>query len=359
MDKVWWNQITNASRLIHLTVDYMLEGKSVMLLLPKRVPWYGKMCEIIESELKRQNSSNTFDVICNPQDNPGRLLLHKYCSEEKIGQYRPGKSYARFLADSEDIVLNNKYIWVQNIPDSSFGSWVEFVAEYALSVKTTASHAVFLLESREEKHFYKCRKGITAISFQSEIGSYDIYTFCALSATAITCRDYMRPYLAQLVCDICREDVELCAECVKLGHQFLENPIKMLEQVITQKCRSNGESYSFTFDQAMVEKQIWKTQIKIIFPMIENYRSYFVDRYQSKIQRYLPISSTNGELFTEPSEVEIGTLNYMAAKGQITINDKERNYLFQFKKARNTLAHLKTLKLQEVEELLGIGLESA
>lgn len=352
MDRIWWEQTTNAARFISRITDTMAEGKSVVLILPKKAPWYQTMCELIKGKIQRRDSKYSFDDIEAPSEKPGEFLLRHYCMEEKQAQYRPNKSYAQFLAESDDIVLNDRYIWIRGLSNKQCEEWVQFLSEYTKYKKRNVAAAVFLLEIREENFRYGAKKGIVSLSFEKEISAYDRYTFCALAAAGITCADELRPYMAEVVSKICGEDIELCAKCIRMGTKFLEDPYKQLMQIIKQGRQSSGEDFSVQMTKEEVDKKIWEAQIRCIFPVIESYRGYFVKRYYEKIQKRLPISNSNGERILDPDELEIGTLLFMAAEGDLLISKKEHDRLHQFREARNTLAHMKKMEEQDVERVL-------
>lgn len=352
MDKTWWEQTTNAARFIKRIADTMAEGKSIVLILPQKIPWYTTMCELIKGQIQRRDSRYSFDDIEAPEEKPGEFLLRHYCMEEKQAQYRPNKSYARFLAESDDIILNDRYLWVRGLSGRQCEEWVTFLSEYAKYKRKNITSAVFLLEIQEEKYRYGAKKGIVSFSFQKEISAYDKYIFCALAAAGISCADELRHYMAQVVSEICGEDMELCARCIRMGTRFLEDPYGKLTQIGQEEVRSDGEKFSVSITKEEVDRNVWEAQIRVIFPVIESYRGYFVKRYYEKIQKRLPISNSNGERILDPDELEIGTLLFMAAEGDLLISKKEHDRLHQFREARNTLAHMKRMGEQEVEAVL-------
>lgn len=352
MDRVWWEQVTNANRFLEMVVSSILTGKSVAVVLPVEVPWRGKLLDMIESKVAKKSSNNSFDFIDSPEGEAGEFLLNKYCKEEKKAQYRPNKSYARFLAESDDIVLNDKFVWVKNISPSKYDEWMNFVSDYCMHVRKDLSPAVFILETNDEAMSHSAKKGVSKIIYSNEINLFDSYAFCTLAVSSVQCKTYMKVYLAELVSNICGDDIELCSQCIQRGKLFLEDTIEVLSNIKSQCTRSNGIGFNYIMNEETINKKVWKTQIKTIFPVIEDYRGDFIVKYNEEISQQLPITNSNGEEFIEPTEVEIGTLNYMVAAGLVNIGTKEHNRLHLFKEARNTLAHLKILSIEDIDKIL-------
>lgn len=75
------------------------------------------------------------------------------------------------------------------------------------------------------------------------------------------------------------------------------NPVKTtkkitptLKQIISKEYRSDGERYPY-LRMDDLRSLIWETQLKTVFPVIERYRSYFIKKYSSYIQKALPPSA--------------------------------------------------------------------
>lgn len=351
MDRVWWNHITRANKFLEDVVATAVEGKSMILSLPEAVPWHNTLMELVGERLQLENPKNLFEKIECPGEEIGLFLLNKYCKKEKRASYRYGMTYASFLGKSGDIVLNDRYIWVTDIPQSKYDEWICFILEYNKNV-TMKTPAIFILETSDPSFIHKAGKGIGKISFEQNIDAYDKFAFCALAAADNNCKNHLRPYLAELVSTICKEDIELCAECILQGTRFLDNPLHVIKTITTSGNRSNGEQYQFVKTQEQVKQLIWETQIKCIFPRVEKYRYYFINQYRNKIMSVLPINNSYGEVVMNPQDVEIGTLLYMVRNGAIAIGDCEYDNLVMYRDARNKLAHMEVLDFVTLEHIL-------
>lgn len=353
MDQIWWNHIIKAHKFLEDIVEAAAGGSSILVSLPVYVPWKNSLIDIVSDRLRMENSKNKIDVITCPAENPGVFLLNRYCKEEIRAQYRYGVSCAEFLGKCQETVLNDRYIWVSDIPEAKVGEWIDFVTEYTKGVKNKTP-GIFVLEIHDNAVVRKTKKGMQNIVFNHNIGAYDKYAFCTLASSGTKCKEYLRPYLAEIVSSLC-DDVELCAACVTEGAEFLEMPYEVVQKLVKEAFRSNGERYSFTKSKADVEVSVWEAQLKYIFPLVESYRKYFILQYNDAIKAVLPISNSNGEAADTPEDVEIGSLLYLVNKGDIVIPAQEYTDLKFYRHARNRLAHMKPLSNKDVVAILKAG----
>ena len=353
MEQIWWKQITKAKHFIDMVTDAILDNKSVILSMPAFVPWHETMYEMIAEILNGENSLNRLISIDCPTGDVGQYLLDNYCKKEKRASYRYGMSYASFLAKSEDIVLYSSYIWVNAVSGQKLEEWSRFIAEYNKNVPSHMSPAVFILEIQDSARKPKAVRGVRHISFSDTIDAYDKFTFCALASTDIAIRSSLRPYLAEMVSTICSDDIELCAQCIRRGQAFLRNPADVLSSIIDKECHSDFSPFVMDLDKSRIDSLIWECQIKLIFPVIEKYRSRFVSQHQKEISAALPIDNAFGDVITSPQDVELGHLVQLVGMGRISLTLRGYQELDLFRKARNDLAHLTPLEYEAVEDILG------
>lgn len=354
MERVWWKQITRANHFIDQVTEAALAEKSMILSLPESVPWYDTMVMLIDDILREKNHSDKrLEIIECPEEEAGKYLLEHYCKKEKRHQYRLGRSQAEFLAQSDDIVLNNTFLWVRDVNAKKCEEWVKFIGEYNQKMLPGRSPAVFILEVHDDSLCQKAKKGIKKFSFDQNITAYDKFAFCTLAATETDCKEYLRPYLAELISNICREDIELCAACVKRGSAFLKSPQETIQAILDTEWRSNGMEFQDTVEADEIRNRIWESQTKMVFPVIEKYRNYFIKKYQKMIQGALPVRNSFGEIIDKAEDIEIGTLVFMVGSGRLTLTSTAvYEELVMFRDARNTLAHLDVLPLEVVERIL-------
>lgn len=350
MDTIWWNKVTNASCFLETIVASVQNGQSVLLELPDTIPWYMTMKEIIENEISMQNSDSACKYVLDTKVEPGEYLLKTFCKKEKQAKYRPLIGYPRFLAKSNDIVLNDRILWIADVDKKQVQKWVDFIENYNKELEEGRKGCRFIIETREKCNISN-RKGIQFISFEKKIEYYDNYVFNMLAASSLKGTQLFKQYLAEVVSIMFPNDIELSSKCISDGKRFLKNPIKVIQSIIEQESRSDGAYFNVSVKQEELQERLWEAQIKIIFPLIEKHRSVIVKKYKSQIEVLLPIEGSYGETFNEVNEVELGTISYLQGKGKIQMSSDDISKVEKLKKARNDLAHIKTLAQSQVDEI--------
>ncbi len=351
MEKIWWEHITKANYFIRSVTDALQADKSVILSMPRFVPWRNTFQELTE-EILRRNPDNSLVYLDCPEDPPGKYLLEHYCKKEKRDAYRYGMSYAEFLAKSRDIVLHNRYLWIKNLSRESLHEWIRFISEYYNYLEKDMSPALFILETTELPANEKNLKNIAEIRFTNMIQDYDIFTFCILLSSDMSVHSADKSYLAELVSSICGNDVELCAKSISCGKQFLKNPAETLHTIMQSECHSDGSPFTEIPDDKTIEIKIWESQIKMLFPIIERYRSRFVSQHYDQILAALPITNNLGDKIESPEDAELGVLIQLVGKKNFFLGEADYKELNLFRNARNDLAHLRPLGYDISEQIL-------
>ena len=351
MNNIWWRYITKASLFAQKIVDCLMMEQSAALYLPRYVPWYDTLYSIVEEDVINNGLQREIKIIDDCDDEPGRILMDLFCKKEIRAQYRIGKSYATFLGQQAS-TLNSAIVWVRELTANRLAQWQKFISEYRRSVSKESNCAVFVLEIRSDS-VQQIPGGFAAISFESTISAYDKYTFCALGIASSGHNTGTMAYLAELISNVCTNDIELCAACIRHGIQFAKNPSECLKLIESTENHSDGTPFDVADVIKELDYHIWESQIRMIYPMIEKYRSDFVNQHRRDIQKALPIENDFGERIETPEDAEIGLLYSLTVRGAIQmINNDEYSILRHYKEARNSLAHIKPLGYDEIDRII-------
>ena len=150
---------------------------------------------------------------------------------------------------------------------------------------------------------------------------------------------------------IAGNDIELMSAIVNNYDDFIRSPYESLLELVNKFEYSDGSISTLRIEKNSVNHAIWKSQIKIVYPLIEEYRKSFVEKHRSNIKLGLPIDASDGGQVFEPEEVELGGLVYLTGIKSLILPDREYHELISFKDARNTLSHLGILSFDEIKAL--------
>lgn len=350
MDQIWWERVPNASAFVNDIVSSLSEEHSIILQYSESLPWQEAFKSFVKETVCQQNASRSFET-ARDIDEPGPFLLNEFCKREKRSQYRPSKGYAGFFAESDDIVLNERYLWVEVSTEKQLDSWSTFVSDYLKLRDKKKTSAVFILEWQGSTPAPK-KKGMTVYSFDDYIGDYDRIVFSMLASSAVKGDTFVKDYLAELASNVIGNDIELYAECFARPKEFLQDPYSVVKDCVENSIRSDGTPFTFSKSREEVNHSIWLAQIRTIYPVIEEFREDFVQKHYSAIKSKLPITTAFDEVYNDPNDVELGTLVYMAGLGLLFLNPKDYEELKAHKDARNTLSHLGILSYEEIRMLM-------
>ena len=349
MDSIWWSKVPNAKGLIDTIKQQLLDEQSVLLQYNEALPWKTTFIDDIRSAVREGNSSKSFCVISGVSA-PGEYLLAEYCKAEKRASYRPSKGYAKFFAESDDIILHEYYFWIIIRTSEELKEWSAFVSDYIRSRENGKSRAVFVLDCYGITNYSKY-KGIEKIECEKLINQFDKRVFATMITSEIREESFLKTYLAELVVNVAGHDVELMAFLISDYKTLLRDLGKVLERA-ADIVHDDGTSIVIKNDSRFIDQSVWRTQIRTIYPYIEEFRRTFVESHYGEISKCLPIDTKAGETIYEPYEVELGTLVYFAGIKSLVLKTTEYERLNLFKEARNSLSHLKTLSWTDIEKML-------
>ena len=337
MDKIWWEQLNGSSRFIRDAANHLLNGKSVVLCLPEHVPWLETMREVFEKRLRKSGTLGIKIVDAENISDPQEFVFDEFC-EDKDG-FRPYSkgAYAKFLAERTGIALNSSCIWIRNAQPAQVEQWLAFIADYHGFLKGKRG-GVFLLERQGECHLIG-KTGIEVMSYARRISDYDSFAFIIFIAAEFGKANHlMKQYLAELVSALTEGDVEFGAACIRRGETLLKNPAVVFENISAQ----DGFTSHKTAED--IDRAIWMTQLKLVFPLVETFRRNFIKKYDMTIKNTPPYPSA-------PEELEIGNLYWLFTQKRWLLDDRDAEDLEMYREVRNKLAHLKVLPFDELQKV--------
>ncbi len=347
-DNIWWTKISNSSRLVNDVTNAVLERKPVILNLDIDIPFYNDFIEIVKEKLLINDAQNPIKQIdAGTWENgtgAAELLLRKYCGKSVRDKYFPRKDYspAQFLADSSGFQLNGYTAWISNIPAKSINGWYQFIREY-YGRKSDVNKALFVLECTKYSVPPAKIKNCVVVSSKDYYSEFDYYVYCFLLAAEIKgCSMGMRQYIAELMRGFCKGEIELCSEMCGYGIRIAESPEEVLKLVRNGKVTSENE----------ISAAVWKAQIKLLFPIVEQFRRELVEKHLREIESALPFCTPFGTSINEPFHLDLGNINTMCYDGSVQLNTEEKNLIQLYIDVRNDLAHMRPASFENLRLML-------
>ncbi len=342
--ELWWSRMVNAVRFLGDVQDAIESGFSVVLNFSDEIPWFDIMLEELSQNLARTSDSRTFDKYeIDDRIKPGEFLFNKYCSEALRRTYwvTKHKSHERFLAITPETTFHHRYLCLFGFSDKSIPSWIGSVSTYHENCQFEEEHANFILITKNAN--VKSSKYIKCFQYADYVTDYDCMMLCLTMLSSLSCSRTQKLYLSEVASNIANNNAELAGRLVCAELSLAEDPITVAKEIFLEN----------QIDVPNLEKKIvmsvWEAQIKLVFPRLETLRQNLIQKYEKKLQRYLPISNAY-ERVDKASELEIGQLYYLCQSGCFA-EPGEIALLKKMRDARNALAHWNPLSYQQLLEL--------
>ena len=346
IQKNWWELTGCGSRFCEDVIRLLEESKSIAVTGTK-IPWFDTFYERLKGA--GISASKVFECV-NGEDisKPGDYLFNRYCSPEIQAKYwpdQPSYTHADFLAETEGITLNQRFIIVRNlVTEKAFLRWKEFVEKYIKCIESsgtdTAVRAVFVLEYQGVTNQNSHKSPIAVVSFDPR----EVYVFTYnLINTAEEYDGYLlNKYAAELIGEICGRDIEQCGLLSDFAG-LLNDPCK------TYSLFSDEFPSRYRQSESQINVAVLSAQFKVIFPLIEQKRRELIDKYFDSICLCLPWTNDYCEEKNEPYDMELRDLVFKS--GEIKVTESDRELIKTLRDARNQLAHNHVLSYEVIYRL--------
>ncbi len=352
LSDLWWNRIISSVQHFNLLKEYLSDEMNILLFCKSKFPWKNTLYKKLKTELGDITATRSIHLIRNKSSiAPGKLILESLCSLETQANFWPGQSYAEFFADAEDIALNSMFVWVEDISTKNDASkWIEFVNTYNKLSKAhnkNSKRAVFILECSGNFSFELKSECLATIDITPN--DFDRHMFCIMNTSEINCSYLLKQYISELAFNFGGNNIELCGELVLKGLDLLENPSFIYKQV----CENSFSVEDIKTKSDMeIKSDIIISQVKIIFPVLEQKRQLLIKKYNNEIKQALPIRNLIDEIVNEPYELELGALLLIVNKNKVVMSPTDKDLLRLCRDIRNKIAHNEILLISEIKSIL-------
>jgi hypothetical protein len=364
----WWNNITGANMVVSKVTESLLDTNLVILFVPDDLPWRYEMRTAIEYSFRKNASSEnvlvqTIDAAddCGTQE-PGNYLLDRFCTSRAIRTgYREGssKTIQQYLISNK--VLHDSIIWVKGFKPGQAEQWIKFCKGYKSAGVTDG---LFLLEIKDQISSGDL-KSLSVVRFDDWITNYDVQllnSFILDRGQGYSIN--WKKYISTLAACLCESDAEVSAELLSSTDFSVDDPFVALKRIdesgsFSSRGRDLNSNHVLTLFRSgkneELRKRIWTAQVRVLFPLIELERVEYIRKYESEIQAALDSEEIRqyGEIVSNPTEVEIGTLDFLVKSYRISMPlSADRQRIDSLRHYRNTIAHMGCLPPNEVSDLL-------
>ena len=368
---IWWTQITGPRRLVDVISATLRNSRSVIYISNPDMPWRHEMRYTVEEQI-RNTGSFVVDYIDwedeHNREDIGRFLLERYASNNDMAAYRPhlGKPgpYLHKLG-----VLSKRVIWIKGIPADQVGEWVSFCRDYRTDTK---EHGVFVIEAAGYNPLIRFPKYISVIRYFDYVSPYDTQLFALIVLSRSNIPVCFHQYISYVTANLCLTDGELVAELISNTDFEKSSPLESLEKLYDEdQILINRGSTKLTDSEPhpfqllrnnsiqVLNNRLWKAQLQAVFPLVEEERISFIQKYEEAVKACLPIRQYT-QIITNPYDVELGTLVYLTQEKDE--NDQRRLYIPEstdykrlhfLRDIRHKLAHMRICTPEEMTDLLG------
>lgn len=340
--EIWWEQVTGARGFVEAIVRNIYNETATVVCVPKQLPWDEQMRSVIIKD--KIDTDKWFNIIDSTDDleDIGFFLLRTLFEEDVVSTY----TYCSRTTSVDTYfrkknLLQNRVVWVKNISEKSLVKWLTFLKKYK---NFKNSFGAFILEVSDDD--INKQNNIDVLRYYDYVSKYDVHLFASIVASLNKNEQQLHQYMTFVADSLCELDVELIVRFIN-STDFVDAPI--IED-FKKLCNIYSDS--------TLSHNLWRAQIQVAFPLIEEARVCFVKKYEQSIEQCLPVDQFDVQI-RNPYEVEIGTLMYLLSRKReeegscrLVIYQQDFEQICFLHNIRNNLAHLKHCDANIIFKLL-------
>ena len=294
----WWTSITGPRNLCDAVSRALHNKSSVCLVVPDDLPWRDEMRASIETGMHQMPDMESFYVEfidvedeCPDIADIGRYLMEKYALPEIAAGYRGREKLQKYILDKH--VLDNRVLWIKGMNAAQEKRWLQFCRDY---VPAKDSDGRFVLEARWTDRESE-RRNLAVIRYGDTIKRYDLTLFNSiyLNREKGTYSAIWQQYAAVMCALLCATDAETSQAFMETCDFSTEEPIigmqKIAEDIAYLRRGESNDQHILSLirreNMSVIDTQVWKAQLQVLFPLLEIERVSFVSHYHQQIQEAL------------------------------------------------------------------------
>jgi hypothetical protein len=349
----WW-MIPGPRSFIEAVIDDVREGKSVFLMLPENVP--ARFSYALKESLREESNWEAVNV--TPAANPVDFLYTHFVPHADPRKLR---SETSLVGEPE---FQRKLISIDGIPPEDWSAWSSFFLEYERVSRAVpeSRRSLFLIRILGSGHVHSppAAVGLSCRRWDGWLRRNDMQLY-SNSCVRERKSGLETDLTAALISELGGWDPALCEYLADFNLDELIQPAQLLETFAAGKgwcfqpgpydeaSWSNGlwQTYlgkqtphtafgAFLLGQRFLNRLLWKAEIVILMPYIEEQRQVLIERYRSHLR--LPHYSKYG-VINDVYDLEIGMLEWLLNQSGVP-SKATLDFISNLKLARNQLSHL-------------------
>ena len=333
----WWDHMPAASRILREAQEVMQSGRTVVLRSAGAMPWETLLCERLAAPFADQLGVHRLEILDVRADSmaPGARLLETFADDDQRDDYWPGEPEERYLAQHPEISLSRSIVIVRGISGKACESWLRAVTAYLGAAGE--EHAVFAL-LMQDAQVRDIRKDMgRCFDMEHYLSEQDTLMVCQAVLTEKKCRGAVAQYIAELAASLSGYAPETAAALAAKGTQLAKDPLGTAAAVLGAESAGQREA-------------VWRAQIRTVYPILEEQRQRYLQKYGHRFPKDLSIPNGYGGYITEPKELEIVHIWFLCQSRGLA-DKADIDQLARMRKARNDLSHLDPIPWKSLEAL--------
>ena len=372
MESAWW-RLPGPGRYLELVEEHLRDGTSVLLRHPDNFP--ASLKDAVERRVADSDRWNWRTLDLGDEDGgeePVRMLTQRFV----VAPNGPPSVPQLMEADScRDLVL-----WIDGLERRWWNEWTEFLVDYDRHARNAVAGHLLLCVHLVGDLAADNLPGLASVancSWRNVVERHDALLFVAGLLRGDPRSGLLRNVRLALCTELAGTDGHLASQLAGAEIETLISPLSFLQDIARTRDLFRCPAAAATWEDGRSEywddswrlnsclaaareqtreirRRVWKAEIGVVFPFIEERRLEIVDVLRPLLK--LPLNTEYG-VIEEAEDLEIGQLRHCArisgVRGQV------RRSLELLADMRHALAHLRPVNAEHLREAASLQSHTA
>lgn len=377
-DSLWWEHTYGPMTTIEAIVNEIRDGEiGVIVRVDENMAYRREFRQAVYRRISGEVNCNIrkADLDCAQLTREGKSLARGLIELLSNGDE---PIYMRNETESDHVVkhglLANKLLWIKGIgTETEHKCALKLAGE--LCKKRSACGGYILIETPFNTDIGTV-KNTAAIDTTEIIHPIDMESFALHYYRSRCGKDagsfLLSRYVGLVASCVCGTDAEIAAAMIDTADFINDDLVDVLKRIVAggsinelrgSVAGSGRQAHPLyllkTGREDAIRRSVWKAQLQVFFPVIEEQRWYFIDKYGEQLKDILEketVYDVNGRTrVTNVSDLDIGQLYFCFTKDKSSFSSDDFDAISFLRDARNSIAHLDLLKPTEISRLIAVA----